>query len=432
MRLFIKDFLSVGISKFIIIIFGLGKGIITARWLGPEGNGIIAALTVYPSLFITFGSLGISQSVTHFVGKGKFSEQQLKTSIVQLWIFTSVISVLSVYLIVRHLSVSQYDLYWIMLAAMPIPFTLFNKYNSGLFLGKNEIKTYNRINWLPTAIVFISLIFLVVIFQFEISGALLAFSLGPLIMSVILIVKFKFLSSFSIKVNWNILKSLLSLGIIYALALLLINLNYKIDIILLDSLSNAYELGIYSKGVAFTDYLWQIPMFISTIVFARSANAKNGNLFSKKVALLLRISIVVIGLGSLVLLFLSKYIIIGLYGVDFKGSIKVLQFLLPGVLLLTIFKVLNMDLAGKGKPWISMQAMLPALVINIIMNVLMIPKFGALGAALSSTVSYSIAALIFLFLYSRQVEIPIKKILGYSMDDVFYFKNSLKSLKIAK
>ena len=30
------------------------------------------------------------------------------------------------------------------------------------------------------------------------------------------------------------------------------------DIILLDKLSNAYELGIYAKGAAITQYLWQI------------------------------------------------------------------------------------------------------------------------------------------------------------------------------
>ena len=71
MKSFINDLFSIFRSRVAVIIFGLGGNIITARFLGPQANGIIAALTVYPSLFMTFGSLGIQQSTTYFVGKNK-------------------------------------------------------------------------------------------------------------------------------------------------------------------------------------------------------------------------------------------------------------------------------------------------------------------------------------------------------------------------
>ena len=66
---FLKDTLSVGISKILMIVFGLATSIIIARTLGPEKNGIIAALLVYPSLFMSIGSLGIRQSTAYFLGK---------------------------------------------------------------------------------------------------------------------------------------------------------------------------------------------------------------------------------------------------------------------------------------------------------------------------------------------------------------------------
>src|SRR5690606_37089712 len=118
---------------------------------------------------------------------------------------------------------------------------------------------------------------------------------APLFMSIILLFKNKFLNAFSLQYNWNIIKSMLSLGIVYAISLLVINLNYKTDIIILDELSTAYELGIYSKGSAITQYLWQIPMIFSPIVFARSAVSKNSQDFSFKVAQLLRLSFIAIG-----------------------------------------------------------------------------------------------------------------------------------------
>ena len=433
MSSFLKDISSVGISKIAIIAFSLMRGIITARWLGPETNGIIAALTVYPSLFMTFGSLGISQSATHFIGKGKYSEEKITTSIAQIWIFTTILSVLISFFLIRYFSNSGHDLLLVFLAVVPIPFTLFNTYNSGIFLGKNQIGVYNRINWLPTAIAFIFVLLLVVIIPLGINGVMLSAISGPVFMFVLLLIKNDFIHAFKFKFDWKVIHSLLSLGIVYAISILVINLNYKADVILLDKLSSPFELGIYSKGVSITEYLWQIPMLLSTIIFARSASAKDGLVFSRKVAQLLRLSVISIGLGSVILVIIAKYVILIMYGVAFMKSTEVLQLLMPGVLLLTIFKVLNMDLAGKGKPWISMKAMIPAVILNIGLNIFLIPAYGANGSAISSTISYSFAALLFLHFYSKEVHLPVREILRYSKSDfqpiTAAYKNLLSRIK---
>lgn len=429
MSSFLKDVLSVGMSKFVIIGFSLATGIITARWLGPEGNGTIAALTVYPSLFLTFGALGVSQSTTHLIGHSRYSENDIKKSIAQIWVFSTVFSLLSSFFLIKYFSNSGENLTWAILAILPIPFTLFNKYNSGIFLGKNQISAYNRINWIPKVLGFFAIVILLVFLDLGISAVLLAAIIGPLFIFIFLLFMNGFIDFFSTEINFKLIKNIIYLGLIYALALLIINLNYKVDIILLDKLSTSFNTGIYSKGVAIADYLWEIPMLLSTTVFARSASAKNDMEFSIKVTRLLRISIVVIGIAALILIFVSKYIILIMYGQEFIKSTEVIQLLLPGVLLLTFFKVLNMDLAGKGKPWVSMKAMVPAVIINIILNLLIIPKYGANGAAFSSTFSYTIAALLFLYFYSKEVGIPIAKILAYSKRDLDFFKSILQKMK---
>lgn len=428
---FIKDVFRVGVSNFLMIGLGLGTSIITARYIGPEGNGIIAALLVYPSLFMTIGSLGIRQSTTYFLGKGNYSEQDIKTAITQIWFFTTLVSLLVSFMLMHYLSESGSNLLLVILALLPIPFSLFNTYNSGIFLGKNDIKTFNKINWIPSLIGFIGTTAFVIAWEFGIAGAMMAAIGGPLFMSAILLFKNKFINAFSFRFNWTIIKSMLSLGIVYAFSLLIINLNYKVDIILLDKLSSPFELGIYSKGSGITQYLWQIPMLLSTIVFARSAVSKNDIQFSHKVAQLLRISLIIIGVASLFLLIFSELVIVGMYGEAFRESISVLNFLLPGVLILTLFKVMNMDLAGKGKPWIAMKAMVPALILNIILNIIFIPKFGAKGAAISSTISYALAGLLFLWFYSISTKISIQDIITYRKTDFDPIKKIVfKGLKL--
>jgi O-antigen/teichoic acid export membrane protein len=417
MNSFLNDISRVGLSKILIIIFGLLTSIITARHIGPEGNGIIASLTVYPSLFMTIGSLGIRQSTTYFLGKNVYTEGQIKTAITQIWMMTTLISLIACFLLMYFFSNSGSDLSFVMLALLPIPFSLFNTYNSGIFLGKNDIKTFNKINWIPALIGLVGTVLFVVLLKLDVKGALLASFGGAFFMFMVLLLKNKFLAFFSATYNFNIIKQLLYLGVVYATSLFIINLNYRVDIILLDKLSNAYELGIYSKGAAITQYLWQIPMLLSTIVFARSAVSKNNKQFSYKVAQLLRLSLLAIGAGSILLFVFSNVIIVGLFGSEFQESVSVLNILLPGVLLLTFFKVINMDLAGKGKPWVAVIAMTPALVINIVLNVFWIPKYGADGASLASTISYSIASVLFLILYSKETGIPVKSIIRYRRSD---------------
>lgn len=429
MRPFFKDLFSVGISNFFIIGFGLFTSIVVARTLGPIKNGIIAALLVYPSLFISVGSLGIRQSTTYFLGKDIYSEKEIKTAISQIWLLSTVISVLACFILITQFSKAGKDIYLVLLAIAPIPFSLFNTYNSGIFLGKNEIRQFNRINWIPPAIIFLSTIILLLVFTLGIKGYMVAMILGPVFIFVLLLFKNKFLKAFSIKFNWNIIKKMLQLGLVYAIALFVINLNYRIDIILLDNLSSPYETGIYNKGAVITQYLWQIPMILSTIVFARSAVSKDDKLFSYKVAQLLRISFLLIGLGSIVLYLFSEFIILTMYGVDFKDSVLVLNLLLPGVILLTIFKVMNTDLAGKGKPWVAVKAMFPALIVNIVLNLIWIPLYGSNGAAVASTISYSVGAVLFLYFYSKEVDIPIKEILYFQKTDFDPIFALIKKLK---
>ena len=143
MNTFIKDVFSVGVSKILMIVFGLTTSIIVARVLGPENNGVIAALLVYPSLFMSFGSLGIRQSTTYFLGKGIFSENQIKTAITQIWLITAVLSIAVCFVLMRYFSKSGENIWLVVLALLPIPFTLFNtsSFSSNVFCSIGLIES---------------------------------------------------------------------------------------------------------------------------------------------------------------------------------------------------------------------------------------------------------------------------------------------------
>src|SRR5690606_33859667 len=138
---------------------------------------------------------------------------------------------------------------------------------------------------------------LVVVFPLDVFGALIALVIGHLIVFLMLIgdINSMFLSIIK-KIDTKIIIDFLKVGMLYAFSFLLINLNYKVDIIFLNQLSDDFNTGIYSKGVLLTEYLWQIPMLFGSVIFARRTIAKNKRMFSLQVAMILRISLAAVTL----------------------------------------------------------------------------------------------------------------------------------------
>ena len=421
---FLADALRMLRSKATIILCGLISTALTARFLGPDGSGEYAALVVYPGLLMSLGAMGVRQSAGFLLGTAAASEKELRHAILSMWMVTSLIGVISSYLLIRNVSTFHGELESI-LAVLAIPFSLYASYISGIYLGRNEIKELNRVDWIPAVATLLGNILFVALLSWGVPGALLAGILGPIVIFLIVLYRNP-ISWDDYTFNYIVISKLVKMGAVYAISMLVINLNYRFDLILLDKLSTASALGIYSKGAAITQYLWQIPMLLGTIVFARSATAPDPREYSLKVARLLRVSIVVVGLGCATLYLLCDYIVIVLYGPDFATSGPVIRILLPGVFIMTIFKVMNMDLAGRGKPWVAIIVMVPSLLINILANLYLIPTMGALGAAWASALSYSFAGLALLAAYCKVTELSLAQVLMFRRDDFEFVAKRLR------
>lgn len=426
MSKFVTDFFAVFRSKGFDVLLTFGAAIIYARVLGPEGNGLLAGVLIYPAIFISFATLGLRQAAVYFVGNDVKSTETIFSSVITVWLITSTISVIACIYILKYIAGSSYTPLMIALAVGAIPFNIFIDYASGILLGKNKVKDFATITWLPSLFRFLGAVLFVWIMGLGVAGALIAPMIAMIVMSGVMIYYLNKYISFNYTFDFKAIKSMISLGIVYSIALFVINLNYKVDQMLLEYLSTSYELGIYEKGVGMVEKVWQIPMLLGTIIFAGSANAKDSKLYSLKVAKLLRVSLlacffILLGIGLV-----APFLVTLFYGQEFFDSALVIQLLIPGVLFMVFFKVLNMDLAGRGRPWLSLIAMVPAVLVNISLNIYLIPEYGADGVAVASSISYTVAAFIFLFVYIKGTRLTFTEILTYRKDDFLIIMKKLR------
>jgi stage V sporulation protein B len=82
-------------------------------------------------------------------------------------------------------------------------------------------------------------------------------------------------------------------------------------------------------------------------------------------------------------------------------SVAALRFLLPGVVILALGKVIAGDLAGRGLLLYNTLGSFTALTATVAFDLLLIPRLGINGAAIASSVSYALATGVMLFFYTR-------------------------------
>jgi Na+-driven multidrug efflux pump len=103
--------------------------------------------------------------------------------------------------------------------------------------------------------------------------------------------------------------------------------------------------------------------------------------------------------------------------------VLLLQVILPGIVFMVIFRVLSGQIAGMGKPQLSIYVFGPALVLNIILNFILIPPYGALGAAIATNISYALGAVGYWIIFARETGCGYLEIIRFRKDDVVAIRN---------
>ena len=432
-RTYLRDILSLLGSNLTVTLCNLAIGVILTRWLGAAGFGLYSAIIVVPIMVIGFTQLGIRRSTIYHIGNKLLPEDHIVSALFILLLWTSVLSILICGFVYFFSAGQPFDPLIIVLVLLTIPLLLTNIFAGGVFLGKEDIRRASIVNAGPTIITFLLTIVFVWGLNMSVLGAFAAIALANFIMFFftyrIIIVQFRY--NITWKYHEGIMKSMIKLGLVNAIAVFIMQLNYRLDILMLKKLSTLEEVGFYSLAMQIAEQLWHIPLAIETIILSRSANSNDDKNIHRTVASIFRVTLIIGLIGSISIFFLAPLLIPLIFGKAFTHSITMIQLVLPGILLMIGFRILNSRLTGMGKPQIAIYTFLPALVINFILNLFLIPRYGGIGAGWSTNVSYAFGAIAFVIIYSRMVKMPLTEILRYRVSD-FYFLRDIKKILFRK
>lgn len=401
-------------TKFFTLAVALVQSILIARYLGAELKGeysYIYSIVSIASIIITFG---MHQAYPYF--RKRMGKEEIYKDFISI-----IYAVYSLYLLVAVIvSFGFINNSELRTAILLTPIYGYERVVAYVYL----IEEPNRRNKWWTIISFVDLLFV---------GALMIFTKRGFY-SVVLILAFAEISKAivytilaAVKPSFNrkqisLVAELLKMGFFPMVALLMTTLNYKIDILMLKQFEyiTAAQIGIYSVGMNFADKIVLIPDSLKGVLVSKLSKGAGEREVAKVSRLCFWASVAV----CLFMLAVGDPLLRFLYGKEYDGAYSVLMICAFGSIFVGYFKLIAQYNIVNRKQIRNVVLLSISIVVNVILNLLLIPRYGLNGAAFASGVGYFLSGWIFIIWFAKSNGIKLSEMFMMQKSDLDFIRKA--------
>jgi stage V sporulation protein B len=369
--------------------------IVLGRELGADGLGVYTlAFTIY--LFgMQFAAFGIGAALMKYVAEFLEDHYTVRTyvssGIISSFITGTVMGFL-LFVLAPYIAISFFNIPelegLIKLIALCYPFIAVQKAVIGTLNGFRRMHIYALLNIIQNISVVAASVALVSLFGMGVFGAVIGLIVPTILIGIlcpVLIREWIWLG----KSLWDIpvLRATTTFGFYVVLGNSIGYLNTQIDSILIGYYLNPTEVGIYAVAVLLAQILTLIPSAVQRVTAPATATLYGKgdiegvrHLFYSTLKKSFLVSVV----SAVFIAIFGPYIINFLFTEEFLGAYIPLLILLLGYTLGASFAAVGATLSSIGKVHIPFRISAVCVVLNVVMNIMLIPIFGINGAAIAT------------------------------------------------
>jgi O-antigen/teichoic acid export membrane protein len=403
---FIRYFTNTGwlfLERILGMFISLLVGVYVARYLGPDNYGLLSYANSFVGLFMFLATLGLdSILVRELVRDEKKRDELLGTT----FILKIIGSLLLLGVVLATVKVTTNDSFTNLLIFIIALGTIFQSFQVIDFYFQSKVLSKYTVYIQIISEILSATMKLILIF---LKKNLLYFAIVILIENIVLAAgsmvmytKQK-LSFFNWKLKYNLAKNLLKNSWPLMLSSITISIYMRIDQVMIKNILDTKAVGNYAVAVRLVEIWYFIPIAVTKSFFPAIINAKkiSEKLYYERLQKLYDLMTwSAIGIALPIMLF-SHNIIKLLFGIQYQEAVGVLQiyvwasvFVFLGCASGRWFLVENLQLLG------SIYSFLGS-ILNVLLNILLIPKYGIIGAAWATLISYIIITNFILIISKR-------------------------------
>jgi O-antigen/teichoic acid export membrane protein len=187
--------------------------------------------------------------------------------------------------------------------------------------------------------------------------------------------------------SWSLLVEEVGFGLRLWVGSLARFMNFRTDQILMGFIASEAALGFYAVAVNASEVLLYLPSSAATALLpliARTEPARRG----EETLRAFRSVVFVTAAGVAAAALLGPVLLPAVFGDAFDESVTPFLWLLPGTLGFAGSAVFSNALAGSSSPGLSSLGPIVSLVVGLALDLALIPRFGATGAAAAASVAF--------------------------------------------
>lgn len=388
-----------------IFAFGMSflTSVILSRVLGTTGKGEYVAVLYVPGLLGAIGVFGLPNAINYFSARGISLRGLFWAGLLFTAILSAIfVTALWIALPVLHQSIlsgAPQDL--LHLGLITVPAAMLSTFGSAVLYGRQQIKTYSAILIAQAFTTFALVVVLVGVFRWGVVGAVISSVTVTWLLAIvteIAVARLAWRGPPGSRVSY---RALASYGSRLYPGSITGYFNYRIDVFIIQAVmvGQSGALGLYSMAVTMAELLFYVPDSVTMIFLPRISGSTpaQADALLPRVA---RLNMLVTCLCAVALI-PTGYVGINLVLPAFAPCLPAFFVLLPGVISISLAKVLTSYIAGRGRPGPVSVGATVAVATNVVANIILIPRFGIEGAAAASLISYTLLALMMLVVACR-------------------------------
>jgi len=412
-------------ANVLLMPLGIASSILIARSVGPAGKGSFDLVLATAALLGTMLGLSLPPGITYVVAQKKinlsaFAPQLLIVATVQGLLTLTILGALRFSGKAGYFLPTSFGAWIIVAVAIYVWVENLTRFWASILAGRQEIAIVNNAELIGRIAQFAIL--------FGLAGGLHLFNKAlsvPMLFAVSLtaniFINLMVLKALGLKFQLSSDLASLKHATSFALPCYLSNLaqflNYRLDVFIVSLFAGAASLGRYTLAVSLAQLLWLMSNSFASVLLPKVAASNDLSETARHTSRVARLSFWASLVGAIGLGLFAWQAIPVFYGEAFRPSVAALWYVLPGIVAFSIVNVLAAHLAGIGKPRLNLFVSLGSLVVTITLDLILIPRFDISGAAIATTASYSVSALLTIFLFVRKTHVPVREILFPTAED---------------
>jgi O-antigen/teichoic acid export membrane protein len=375
-------------SRLLAMALGVAAGILVTRFLGAEGRGHYAVIISIATIATSLGHLSVEQSQAQLYAQEPRTRASLAANSVYLGIGWGAVVAGITFVIVKGIGPSVFPIYTtagLVLGVLYIPLATGTLWTQQSLLLRGRMTAFN-IGPVLSAFVMVSGVGLL-----QMTGNLTATSViavWGLSVAVTLAVSAGSLRARPRDVDLRLGARTARLGLRYHPGMASFLLLMRVDVLILNAMASARLVGLYTLAVSVAELINLLTNSVANVLLGRQFGGTDGEA-TRATALSARINLLAGGALGLGLVVVAPTLVPLVYGKDFEGSVPALVALVPGVVALAWARGVGAYFVRRNKPMLVSLLALGAVMVNVALNVMLIPTLGIIGASFASSIAYA-------------------------------------------